>query len=54
MTEQERQEITVIVRRELLAVLDEADNHIIVSIENDLGTIAKAGRTHQKIISNAV
>lgn len=46
MTEQEREEIIAIVRRELLAVLDEADNHTIVSVENDLGTIAKATIHH--------
>jgi CMP-2-keto-3-deoxyoctulosonic acid synthetase len=46
MTEQERQEITAIVQRELLAILDEADSHIIVSMENDLGTIAKATIHH--------
>lgn len=46
MTNEERQEITAIVQRELLAILDDADSHIIVDRGNDLGTIAKATVRH--------
>ena len=46
MTEEDRQEITAIAQRELLAILDDADKHIIVDRGNDLGTIAKATVRH--------